>query len=140
MPTRPKGSIRTGNDRLGIPPGLSDGAAAIFKNIVASVDVSHFADCDLPLIVQYAGAAELAARAQEHLDEHGAVIDGKASPWLTVLEKASRSCVALAARLRLCPQSRFDRLVAGANSRKQHTGRKPWEPADPAARFFGEDE
>lgn len=81
----------------------------------------------MQLVSQYAGAADLAAQAQARLDQDGAVVDGRASPWLQVLEKASRSCVALSARLRICPQSRFDRLVAGANSREQPQTRKPWE-------------
>jgi hypothetical protein len=70
----------------------------------------------LPLLAQYAGAADLAEQAQRHLDQDGAVVNGKASAWLAVLEKSSRACVALSARLRVCPQSRFDRLVSGANS------------------------
>jgi len=49
----------------------------------------------------------------------GAVIDGRASPWLGVAEKAHMQLVALSARLRICPQSRFERLAAGANSRLQ---------------------
>ena len=42
-------------------------------------------------------------------------------------EKAQKQLVALSARLRICPQSRFDRLGAGANSRVQPDGAKPWE-------------
>lgn len=141
MPTPRKGSVSTGAPRLKAPATLSEGAAAIFVQVVSSVDPSHFSAVDLPLLEQYASAADLARQAQSQLDTHGAVIDGKASAWIAVLEKASRSCVALAARLRVCPQSRFDRLVAGANSRPQSSGRKPWEftgndEGDPGDKFF----
>jgi len=129
--------------RLKPPVNLSEGAAAIFVQTVNAVDPDHFSPVDLPLVEQYAAAADLARQAQKHLDEDGAVIDGKASAWLAVLEKSNRSCVALSARLRVCPQSRFDRLVAGANSRPQAgDSSRITDPLlagyeeDPADRFF----
>jgi phage terminase small subunit len=134
MPANTKGRHVTGKPRLKAPPSLSKGAAAIFVQTVTAVDPDHFSPVDLPLLEQYAAAAELARQAQKHLDDDGAVVAGKASPWLVVAEKAGRSCVALAARLRVCPQSRFDRLVAGANSRPQ-----PDRPTDPLLAGYGED-
>ena len=77
----------------------------------------HFRDTDAHLIEQYAQAIALARRAWSGLDARGPVIEGRASPWLVVLEKAHRSSVALAARLRLAPQSRADSRSAG---RKAH--------------------
>jgi len=139
MPALTKGRVSTGKPRLTVPPSLSEGAAAVFVQTVSAVDPDHFSAVDLPLLEQYASAADLARRAQKQLDNTGAVIDGKASPWLVVLEKAHRSCVALAARLRVCPQSRFDRLVAGANSRAQRGGSKPWEIQDPSEKFFAKE-
>jgi phage terminase small subunit len=129
-----KGRHVTGKRRLKAPPHLSEGAGAIFLQTVTAVDPDHFSPVDLPLLEQYAAAADLARQAQKHLDDDGAVVAGKASPWLVVAEKAGRSCVALAARLRVCPQSRFDRLVAGANSRPQ-----PDRPTDPLLAGYGED-
>src|SRR5664279_3688602 len=122
-----KGKHITGAPRLKAPASLSKGGALVWKQTVDAVDPSHFSEVDRPLIEQYCGAADLARQAQTSLDTEGAVVDGRASPWIAVLEKASRSCVALAARLRICPQSRFDRLVSGANSRPQLHTRKPWE-------------
>ena len=119
MTARTKASHISQAPRLKPPAGLSAGAKAVFVHTVASVDAGHFSAVDLPLLEQFAGAADLASQAQRHLDEEGAVIEGKASAWLAVLEKASRACVALSARLRICPQSRFDRLAAGTNSRPQ---------------------
>jgi phage terminase small subunit len=105
--------------RLKPPRNLSVGAAEVFKATVKAVDPDHFSEVDVPLLEQYAVAADLARQAQHHIDENGAVIAGKANSWLVIQEKSVRSLVALSARLRLCPQSRFDRLVAGANSRPQ---------------------
>ena len=52
-------------------------------------------------------------RAAIELSEGGAVIGGRASPWLMVQEKAHRAITALSARLRLAPQSRQDSRSAG---------------------------
>ena len=46
---------------------------------------------------------------------------------LAVSEKAIKQLVALSARLRICPQSRFDRLGAGSNSRPQPDASQPWD-------------
>ncbi|MBA2412564.1 MAG: P27 family phage terminase small subunit [Burkholderiaceae bacterium] len=117
------------NVKLTAPSTLSPRAREIFANIVGSVDPYHFTQVDMPLLCQYAGAADLCEQAQDNIDQAGAVTGAKVNPWLQVLEKASRSCVALSARLRICPQSRYDRLVAGTNARAQND-RKLWEPDD----------
>lgn len=127
MPAATKGRISTGKPRIKSLNTLSEGPARVFAHVVNSVDASHFSEVDLPLLESYAVAAHLSSEAAEHLGAEGSVIDGKASPWLSAKEKADKLLVALSARLRICPQSRFDRLVAGANSRQQSGSRKPWE-------------
>ena len=114
-----KGKHITLVPRLAAPESLSPSARAIFIQIINNVDPSHFTEVDLPLLEGYANSAALSTEAAHQLDISGAVIDGKASPWLGVAEKAHKQLVALSARLRICPQSRFDRLSAGANSRHQ---------------------
>ena len=114
--------------RLQPPGNLSAGAAAVFTRTVAAVEADHFTAVDLPLLEQYAVAADLARQAQGELDAHGAIVDGKASPWLTVQEKTVRALTALSARLRICPQSRFDRLVAGTKARPK--GPRPWDDVE----------
>ncbi len=120
------------NNRLQPPVTLSTPAKAIFQHIVASVDDAHFSQVDIPLLESYSNAAALGAEAAVKLDSEGAVNPdtGKVSPWLGVSEKCSKVLVALSARLRICPQSRYDRLVAGSNSRPQHKGKKPWQTDD----------
>lgn len=128
MPAHTKGRVITGALRIKPLNTLPAGPLTVFAHVVNSVDPSHFSEVDLPLLEAYANAAHLATEAAQQIEATGAVVDGKASPWLAVQEKASKSLVALSARLRICPQSRFDRLVAGANSRPQPGGgRKPWE-------------
>jgi len=125
-----KGQHITGTPRLTPPDTLSAPAKAIFVHTVNSVDPSHFSEVDMPLLEAFANSAALATEAAQNLDSAGAVLpDGKVSPWLSVSEKAQKQLVALSARLRICPQSRFDRLGAGANSRQQPA--TDWDTFDP---------
>jgi len=105
--------------RLKAPATLSEGARSIFEQTVQAVDPDHFSAVDLPLLAEYANAASQAEEAAQELAKTGLIVNGKPSPWLTAQEKSVRAMVALSARLRVAPQSRFDRLTAGANSRKQ---------------------
>jgi len=124
-----KGRFVTGAARISPPSTLSEPAKLVFTHTVNSVDPSHFTEVDLPLLEAYAQSAALATEAAQQIDAAGAVTDGKPSPWLGVSEKAIKQLVALSARLRICPQSRFDRLGAGANSRPQPdiSKGKPWD-------------
>jgi hypothetical protein len=64
--------------------------------VVAGCDRDHFLPSDLPLLVRYVEAAALGDQAAEQL-RLGAVINGKASPWITIQEKTVRAMVALRA-------------------------------------------
>jgi phage terminase small subunit len=108
----------TGRSRIRPPGHLSAEARAVYEAMVASAGLDHFTTTDVPLLAEYATAAATAQRAAGMLDQEGHVIGGRANPWLVVQEKAQRAMVALSARLRVCPQSRFDRLKAGTESRK----------------------
>jgi len=85
----------------------------IFATLVRSVPPNHFRRGDADLIEQLAQSIALARRAYAELEASGPVIDGKASPWVVVLEKAHRSAAVLAGKLRLCPQARTDPKVTG---------------------------
>lgn len=102
--------------RMKPPASLTDTERAVWKAVTKAVSSDHFQDCDRVLLVEFCRAACLADAAAKALQD-GAVVDGKASAWIAVQEKAQRALVALSARLRLCPQSRFDRLKAGTNAR-----------------------
>ena len=106
--------------RADAPPEVRE----IFTSLVASVSTEHFRPGDADLLEQHAQAIALARRAYAELAVSGPVIDGKASPWLVVLEKAHRSAVALSARLRLAPQMRTDPKVTG---RAAPPYPRPWE-------------
>jgi phage terminase small subunit len=93
------------------PASLSQIERAVFVDLISSVDGKHFRQSDVPLICRYVEAVVLAEEAAAHLRK-GAVVNGKASPWITVQEKAVRAMVALSMRLRLSPQARLTRQTA----------------------------
>src|SRR5262245_7780955 len=90
----------------------------IIVDLIASVPSTHFRPGDYHLVEQYAQSIALAREAFDELQRHGRVINGKASPWIIILEKAHRSSVALSARLRLAPQQREDKKTAGREDRR----------------------
>lgn len=108
------------------PDGLPATAAAYWRAIVSSLESDYFHASDLPLLRAYVVALAALDEARAALAEAGPVVGGKTSPWLTVAEKETRAVVALAARLRLAPQSRLDRTTAGPKARNAG-GAAPWE-------------
>jgi hypothetical protein len=87
-----------------VPPSLK----AIVDDLIESQPADHFRSGDGPLLQMYAEVIIGAREAFSHLEKEGRVVNGKVSGWVTVQEKAHRSAVALAAKLRLCPQQRMD--------------------------------
>jgi hypothetical protein len=104
--------------RLKPPPSLSPAERIVFIDLVEAVDPKHFRPSDLPLLCAYVHAVVLEASAAKKLAKG----DSRA---LATWEKASRAMVALAAKLRLCPQSRLDpKTVARQQVR---VGPFPWD-------------
>jgi phage terminase small subunit len=108
--------------RIAPPAHLGDVEAQRFADLVASCDPEHFRETDAPLLARYVEADLLAEQAARELRKDGPVVDGRASPWIVVQEKAVRAMVALSMRLRLSPQSRLDPKTA---SRRQQPV-QPW--------------
>jgi phage terminase small subunit len=92
-----------------VPAGLSDQEERILQQLLASVDGDHLAASDLPLLISYVQAIAQHDRAVQAIRREGDVVDGKANPWIVVLEKAQRAMVALSMRLRLSPQARREK-------------------------------
>jgi phage terminase small subunit len=105
------------------PPSLSPPERQLFIDLVAAVDRRHFRPSDLPLLCRYVEAAVLAEQAAKELREHGAVIDGRPSPWIVIQEKSVRALTSLSMRLKLSPQSRLSNRALG---RQKPIGPRPW--------------
>jgi hypothetical protein len=86
------------------PEGLSESVRAAFIGLVSACDPEHFETSDVTMLVRYATATILAARAETRLLADPD--DGKA---LAMWEKAVRAMSGLALRLRLGPQSRREK-------------------------------
>jgi phage terminase small subunit len=93
---------------LAAPADLSEGAARIWRSIVAATPTAHFRASDAPLLRAYCEACAMTDKALAELTGSHAVANGKLSPWLAVFEKTTRVQNALAIRLRLCPSARSD--------------------------------
>lgn len=109
--------VNVAHIRISPPAHLEPEAARIFRSIVGTVDAGHFTAADTTLLVEYVRAVVQADLAARRMAAEGHVSDGKVSPWLSVQEKSHRAMASLSVRLRLGPQSRFDRQQAGRNAR-----------------------
>jgi phage terminase small subunit len=107
-------AVDGGPSRMKPPASLSQPERKVFVDLVATTDAEHFQASDLPLLASYSRAVAMDEMAARELQEHGAVINGRPSPWIIIQEKAQRSVVALAMRLRLSPQSRKQYATAPA--------------------------
>ena len=111
--------------RLDPPTHLGADERRRFLELVESCDPDHFRPSDLPLLCRFVEADVIGELAATELRTGGAVIDGRASPWLIAQEKAVRALVALATKLRLSPSSRTDPKTI---ARHKPIGRTPWDP------------
>jgi phage terminase small subunit len=96
--------------RLSPPLELQGRARQVFVDTVAACKAGHFLPQDTPLLAEYCRSVALAEQAHAALALEGPVVaspqGSKASPWITILEKAQRSLIALSMRLRISPQGR----------------------------------
>ena len=91
---------------LEIPDDLPKSLRVVVEDLITSQKPGHFKPGDGILLEAYAAAHLLRREAFEHIEDEGAVVDGKSSPWLSVMEKSSKQLVSLSGRLRLAPQMR----------------------------------
>ena len=84
----------------------------LFGEIVMSCPADHFRASDGHLLEAFCQATLLCRAAFRSLRDGGPIVDGKPSPWLSVLEKMHRSATQLAGKLRLAPIARLDSKTA----------------------------
>jgi phage terminase small subunit len=112
--------------RVHPPATLDKREREVFIELVNAADSRHFRESDLPLLVAYVQAIVLADKAAAELRK-GAVLKGKASPWLSIQERAIKHMVALSMRLRLSPQARGPNLPSRPNPSKAPLSSRLWE-------------
>ena len=89
------------------PPDLNELERAEFVGIVAGTPVGHFVPADAVMIAHLATHIVLERIALGELKAAGYVADGKPSPWLAVLQHASREVRATSRALGINPTSRL---------------------------------
>jgi len=118
------------HQRIRAPADLPAPVRAIWSRLVDALPGDRFHSSDGPLLALYCRALHQADLAFGELEEFGAWKD-EHNPWLKVADIATKQCATLASKLRLCPQSRLDRKVAGPAARNEHCGLKIWDrPSD----------
>jgi hypothetical protein len=76
-----------------------------FADIVLTAPVGHLLSCDVPWIAHLARSVVLARVAFGEMKAVGHVVDGKVSPWLNILQHASKEMRSTARLLSLTPAS-----------------------------------
>jgi P27 family predicted phage terminase small subunit len=120
-------SINTTERRVKPPDNLPGPAKKIWSGLVDSLPADRFHSSDRPLLALYCRFVHQAEMALASVEKDGAADGGATNPWLRVADVASKQCAVLATKLRLCPQTRMDRKVAGPAARSNRSRRKPWE-------------
>lgn len=104
---------------------------------VRAFPVGWFRGSDLPLLTEMIRAHAMADTLHKRIGETTDLAELKTLLQLRDVE--ARRAAALATKLRLPPQSRSDRHLAGREARDARGGAAPWE-WDPAEEYFRERE
>jgi hypothetical protein len=103
------------------PSGLDPAVRKIFVEVVASCDPQHFRQADVPLLISYATATNLARCYASNIGEDATAL--KAWTECTKLQ------ISLATKLRLTPSSRTDPKTVGREQDfSSRVGLRPWDP------------
>lgn len=123
--------------RVKPPADMAEPIKAIWRELVDSMPPDRFHTSDRPLLALYCRHLHQAHTALSKIEEHGACDGESLNPWLKVAEASTKQCAVLATKLRLAPQSRLDRKVAGPAARGGDVN-PPWasDDDDPAAKYF----
>jgi len=107
------------SNKLTTPSDLSPAASAHWRRVAAAAGQGLLTPADAPLLVEFCRALALADECHAAIAAEGLIVAGRQNPSVAVLAQQVKSIVALAARLRLCPQSRHDRITAGTMARNR---------------------
>jgi phage terminase small subunit len=115
--------------RVAPPAELPEPAKQLWGELVDAFPANRFHVSDRPLLALYCRAVCQANIAFSWLEKCGAAHGSAISPWQKIADSAVKQVAVLSTRLRLCPQSRLDRKVAGPAARTPSTAR-PWRTDD----------
>jgi hypothetical protein len=114
---------------------LTDAQAAVWKRITASKPGDWFNGDDLFLLAELCRALDMCDRLADAIDAMDIRNGDTLARRLALRDKEARRVTVLATKLRLTPQSRYDKGAA-ATAAKRPNGARPWEfSANPFAEF-----
>jgi hypothetical protein len=99
------------------PPELKPQEAAIFREVVASCDPTHFRKSDLPMLAGFCTATYLARFYADQIGEDPAAFKQYV--------EATKLQISLSTKLRLTPQARISAKAVGRQQLRE--GPAPWE-------------
>lgn len=117
------------------PTGMPPAQRRYWTKTVRSFPADWFRDSDLPLVVELVRAHAMADSLAKRIETTNDLTDLKT--LLQLRDGEARRAAALATKLRLPPQSRSDRHLAGAAARHVRGTKRPWDDAEG---FFGDDD
>src|SRR5262245_45074453 len=116
------------DERLRPPASLGTREKRVFVDLISRTPAGQFRQSDMPLICRWCEATVLAERAAAELAAGSPVTPaGTISPWVSIHERATKSLVALALRLRLSPQGRADKAPKSLPARTNFYDRMSFE-------------
>src|SRR3954466_4394574 len=118
-------NLETRSRRVKAPESLAEPIRAIWETLVDSLPPDRFHASDRPLLALYCRALHQASLAFDAIEEHGATSGDSINPSVRVADAAVKQAATLATKLRLCPQSRLDRKVAGPAARMDANAPRP---------------
>jgi hypothetical protein len=114
------------------PPGTPRAESSVWRATVAAMPPDWIRRSDFPLLMELCRAVVMCNTLAKKIAK--ATDTGELKTLLDLRDRESRRAAALSTKLRLAPQSRYDRHAAGTAARNSGH-RRPWEH-DPADRFF----
>lgn len=116
--------------RLRAPDDLQPEARRVWSEVVDTLPPDRFHASERPLLALYCRSMVTAERALTAIDRDGPLIGDKINPALRLFDTSVRQVVSLATKLRVTPQSRVDRKVAGTSAREDASASRPWHTTD----------
>lgn len=111
--------------RLPPPDGLNAAESLIWEQALRSKPQEYFHADDLILLREYCRAVAMCDRLAEKCEAANG--GDTLARYLGLRDKEVRRVTVLATKLRMTPQSRYDKQVAATASRNNATLPKPWE-------------
>lgn len=109
------------------PAGLPRAACTVWRSIVSEHPAKHFRGANLVLLETFCRARAFVSACDEHIAEHGLLIDGKRNPVVGMRATGWAEMRACSTKLRLALSSTVRAESAKARPNEKHALRKPWE-------------